>query len=656
MKSIFRFFVERHLLATLFTIMILFIGLYSASEIKRELFPKVETEGLYISTVYPGASPEDVELNVTNKIESSLQSLRGIKNYTSLSMEDISLVIVKIDPDLSKTKSLEVKQNIQTIINRLKGLPKETEPPLISKISTSDIPIIDIGIHSDKVNYEQLREKSKILERKLQKIKGVAKIETYGIKDREVRIELMQTKLKKYQIPVREIIYAIASRNIRGSEGTLESYTGEKTIATLAQFKNPKEVGEVIVKTSFDGPSIKVKDLASIKDTFSKSKTLSRMNGKNVIGFSIHKKENADIIRTVKRIKKFLNNEKNIPKDTQIVYSNDFSRFVQASFDVVKSNGIMGFILVFAILSVFLSFRTSFWVALGIPVALLGTIAILPFFGVYLDVITLSAMILVLGILVDDAIVVSESVERRFELGDKPLDAAINGINIVFKPVVTTVLTTILAFTPMFFLPGELGKFVMVIPLVIVITLLISLFEVSFALPSHIAAGLNKKKKKVKESFFDKVRKFYEKLMHYILKLRYLLVVAFLFLLVSSIWYASTSMKIIVFPSESAEEFSIFIKTPIGTNLNKTSEMVKEIEKMISKLSKNELGSYTTTIGTHGSVIEQPNMAHIRINLTPSSTRERDANQILEDLEKQTKILKGFTGITYDVNDAGQTY
>ena len=653
MKSIFRFFVERHLLATLFTIMVLFIGIFSASTIKRELFPKVEIEGLYISTVYPGASPEDVELNVTNKIENQLKSLNGIKEYTSVSMEDISLVIVIIDPDLSKKKSSEVKDNIKTVLGRIKNLPKETEPPLISKMTTSDIPIIDIGIYSEKLSYETLRDKAKIFEKKLKKIEGVAKIETYGIRDREVRIELNQDKMKKYLIPVDEIIHAISARNIRGSEGTLESYTGEKTIATLAQFKTPKEVGEVIVRTSFDGPSIKVKDLAKIKNSYKKDKTISRMNGKEVISFSIYKKEKADIIRTVNRIKDFLNEKKNIPADVQIVKSNDYSRFVQASFDVVKSNGIMGIILVFVILAMFLSLKTSFWVALGIPVSLLGTIAVLPLFGIYLDVITLSAMILVLGILVDDAIVVSESVERRFELGDDPENAAVNGINIVFKPVVITVLTTILAFTPMFFLPGDLGKFVIVIPAVIILTLLLSLFEVSFALPAHIAQGLKKKKKKVKAGFFDKIQNIYEKIMQYVLKLRYLLVTAFVLVLLSSIWYAKNNMEIIVFPSEGAEEFSIFVKTPIGANLERTSDRLKEIEEVLNTVSKDEISSYTSIIGSHGDIIEQSNLAYIRINLTPFSTRERNANQIVEELNEKTKKLKGFSEVIYDVKDSG---
>jgi len=657
MRSLFRFFAERHLLATLLTLMVLLFGINGMLSINKDLYPKVKINQVSIGTVYPGASAEDVELSVTNKIEKQVQSITGIEKYVSISMENFSQIIVKISPDLSEKRVEEVVQEIRNAISRVKNLPKEvSDAPSVERIRTSQIPIIEIGLSAKDVPYRELREQARILEKKLKSVPGVSKLDRTGYRAREVKIELSPKALNACEIPMQEIIHAIQARNIRGTGGTLESYVGEKDILTLSQFRKPAQVGEVIVRSSFEGPAIKVKDLAIIQDGFEDSKTISRINGKTTIAFTVYKAENADIMRTVAQLKALLQEEQqHLPDGIEVLYSNDISRYVEASYDVVMKNGVAGFVLVIIMLTLFLNLRTGFWVALGIPVTVLGAIALLPFFGVSLDVITLSAMILVLGIIVDDAIIISENINRHRELGESPIDAAVNGLSEVFQPVLTTVLTTLLAFAPMFFIPGEEGKFIFVIPLVITLTLLISLFEGIFALPAHIAHGKLSppEKQKASTAWFDFLRKKYETLMHSVLSFRYVLFTLFLVALSVSLWYATTKMKIETFPNTGAEEFSVYANLAEGASLTETSEKVKEIEALLEEFSKGEIESYSTHIGLDGDGLFKKNAAVLNIILTPFSTRQRTAETIAQEFREKYAPLEGFERISVDIEESG---
>ncbi len=374
-----------------------------------------------------------------------------------------------------------------------------------------------------------------------------------------------------------------------------------------------------------------------------------------MITLSINKKESADIITTVNKIRSFMKSKNNgLSDDIEIYYSSDLSRYVKASFDVVFYNGLAGFILVIIVLTLFLNFRTSLWVAMGIPVSLLGAIAMLPLFDVTLDVITLTGLILVLGIVVDDAIIVAETIYSRWENGDSPVDAVVNGLKEVFFPVLTTIFTTFLAFLPMFLIPGDLGKFIFVIPLIIILTLSISLIEVIVSLPAHVIHGFDKSKRSDNSGrkWFMKVKARYEVFMIKALNHRYKIVSGFVVILIGSILYAST-MSFNAFPSEGAEEFAIYMETPRGTTLKDTSKQVKAIEKSLEKIPKNEIATYTTVIGTQLGELEESNLAMISVDLAPFSERDRTADQIAGELRELTKNLKGFEKLRFDVNESG---
>jgi len=580
-------------------------------------------------------------------------------------------------------------------VGRVTDFPEEvTESPLVTEITTAIFSIIEVGITGD-VEYGELREIAREFEKKLKEIPGVSSLEKYGYRAREIKVEVNPNRMEQYQIPLREVIQAIQARNIRLTGGTFESFTSEKNVVTLAQFEDPVEVGDVIVRSTFDGPLIKVKDLAIIRDDFEDEDIISRINGKNAISFMVNKTESADVIRTVKAIKKLMREEasrgtvggyvdfpehasekkgfvplivsvfKDKPPEpeiyrygpVQLTTANDVSGYVTDSFQTVLVNGAIGLLLVVLMLTIFLNFRSAFWVAMGIPVSMAGVFFLMPFFGTFLDSISLASLILVIGIIVDDGIIISENIMFRRHLGESPLEAAVNGVNEVFFPVLTTVLTTFLAFAPIFFIKGMLGKFIFVIPLTVSLALFISLFEAVFALPSHLKRGLEKRSLKPERAaigvWFEGLKKIYNKVARGFLRLRYLIFAVFIGIIVLAMGYMQKNMDFILFPQRGAEQFWMLVELPMGSSLRSTAEKVKDIEAIINDIPADELDNYVTRVGLIGWVGRGENYAQIVVNLTPFSHRSRTANQIVEEMRKKTDVLEGYEKITYQVYAGG---
>jgi len=655
MEKVFRFFAERHLIATVFTLMIFLIGFSVSLTMKRDFLPVVNLSIVSIVTVYPGASPQDVELNITNPIEDAINEITGIEKTTSLSAEGMSTVTITLDQNFTDDESDKVASEIKDAVGRIDDFPLDLRnKPIVKNLRSSEIPILDVGLSSHTMTYRELREFAKSFEKKLKNLQGVARFNRYGFRDREVHIDILPDLMRQYRIPLSSIVRSIKNRNISETSGSIETYATGEDIVTLGQFKSPLDVKKVVVQATFGGPAITLDKISQIKDTFEDESIIPRINAKSVIYYSIYKKESSDIVRTTNMIKEFIEKEKKKGNmKANVLLANDTSRYVDAGYSVVINNGIMGLLIVVILLSVFLRFRISMWVALGIPISILAAISLIPQFGYSMNVISLSALILVLGIIVDDAIIISESIYKRWEDGEEPVDAAVNGIKSVFWPVVTTVFTTCLAFLPMFLIPGTTGKFIFVIPLVITLSVIISLAEGVIALPAHIAISLKKIKIRTKSEVSTKGYDWFKDFLIRALKFRYLLIGGFVILLVGSIILAAFKMEVIFFPDTGADSFSIFIETPVGTPLKTTSDRVKKIEDILLKHDKKEITSFSTLIGKKREELRQQHYGYIRVNLSPNSERKNSAQNIADALRKQTSRLKGFINIIYDIQAAG---
>jgi multidrug efflux pump subunit AcrB len=656
-RSVIRFFAQRPTIAYVLLVMMVVPGLISLSGIQRDNFPNVDFNEMMITTRYPGASPEDVERHVTNKIEEELKKVDDLDKVTSFSMENISIVRVFLDIDARDIN--KVKTRVRDAVAGVSDLPPEIDerPEVIEVTTSTAIPIIEVGFTGD-VPYRELREIARQAEKSMKRIPGVASLQRFGYLEREVKVLVQQDALERYQVSTGDIVGAIRDRNIRSTGGSFESFTDDRNIVTLAQFSEPGEVAEVIVHASQDGSLVRVGDLADVSDEFEPEKLRSRMNGQRAISFLVYKTESADLIRTIDSVKQLVEDiRQRLPEGISVDYSNDKSRIVKSRLQVVATNGVVGLVLVLVVLSLFLDWRTAFWVAAGIPVALMGTLFFLPMFDAFLDSIALSAMILVIGIIVDDGIVIGESIWRQRELGLSPLDAAEEGTASVFLPVLTTIITTILAFSPMFFIPGAMSAFVFVIPLVVVIALVISFVEVILALPAHLIAGAADVPAKPSRASvsFDVLKVKFRRLLERVIGLRYGFIALMLGLLVVTFWLAGQRLEFALFPTQSADELYITVELPSGASLVRTESKLKEIEAIVASMPEGELNSTVTRIGNHGAynIGENENWANVGVFLTPFSERTRDADEIVEDLRQKIAAMEGIEHFNFIVESGG---
>jgi len=655
MREIFRYFAKNHMFANIFTIMVLLIGLNSIMSIKKDLLPDVAYSIVNITTVYPKASPEDVEINVTNRIENALKDVVGIKEVTSLSIENISSVTVTLNDSFDERQIDDAIQDIRDAVSRIKDFPSDIDgSPVIARQNVGDRPIIVAGISGESKPYEELRGRALRLERALKKIPGVSRIDKNGYLAREVKIELDPEKIRSYQLDVNEVVSAVQRRNIMGTAGAMESFACKQDIVAMSQFKKPDDVGDVIVRSTLEGPLVKVKDLALIKDGYEDEKIISRINGKKVIALNIYKIESADILKTVKAVKGVIAAEqKNLPDGFSITLSNDYSRYVDASYKVVMSNGIMGFVLVVVILTLFLNFRVSIWVAMGIPVSIFGAITVLQAMGYSLNVISLSALILVIGIIVDDAIIISESIFKEFESGKAPLEAAADGLHKVFIPVLGSLLTTVAAFFPLLLIPGSFGKFLFVMPLVVIVSLSISLVESTIALPSHVSKSMDKGTRLKERKFIKATEAQFSKFLTFVLYNRKKTIGIALLLLFLIFALSGKFLKFDSFPLEGAEAMVINLEAPQGCGLKVTASQIEMIEEILLQQPKGEIQSFITTVGRKEGSLPKQNYANISINLTPFSGRKRDAVAIADELRKKIEAIQDIGKVTFDIRGAG---
>lgn len=657
MKKFFQFFVERPMFANILTISIILLGLAVLPSINRNTFPTVDLDQVVISSRYDGSSPEDIELKITNKIEDKLKSIDGIKKFVSVSIENVSLIDLQIDSDAPDAK--DVKDKIKAQIDAINDFPNDMKSrPTITEINSSTFPILEVGISSNDLTYSELRTIAKSFKNDLENMKGIQQIDGYGYLAKAVKITPNPLLLSQYQVSLIDLIGVISNRNKRSSMGNIRQGEKDTTIVNDSRLVSEDDIRNAIVRSNFNGQSVKLSDVAMVNLGYETPKILSRVSGINGISFNIIKSETADIITVSNKIIDLVDDYKKQYPNINFVTANDSSKFLKNRLNVMVSNGIIGLILVILVLTLFLNKEMAFWVSLGIPVSVMGVIFLMPVFDMTINIISLLALIIVIGIIVDDGIIVAENIAKYREKGLSNTDASIQGIQSVFKPVITTILTTIIAFSPMFFMSGIMGKFIFQIPVVISIALLVSLIEVVIALPAHLSA--RKKTIKVgsekRHKFIQKYRQKYESILSKLLKRKYRVVTAFGAIFIFSIIFAGSFMNFVLFPKSNAVNFYVRAEAPAGTPLEKTSSLMLPIEKALRELPKTELMAFTTRIGATGDayfLTEQENQAFIMVDLVPFSGRDRTADEIMSEIKKKTKNTPGFNKITYQVEAGG---
>ncbi|MCB1190960.1 MAG: efflux RND transporter permease subunit [Leptospiraceae bacterium] len=664
MYKIIEYLIDRPKLTNLILVFIFLMAAFSISKIKRLGFPRVDFEQMRITTPYPGASPEDVELNVTVKLEEALKGVTGIEKYTSRSMENVSVIDVAIDSSAEDKK--EVKADIRRAIEGVNDLPAELqEDPGIFEIKVDNFEVYIVVLTMPGASEAELRKHAKELKRRILEIDSVSKVYTIGMRKPEIKIYLNRKKMAEKVVSFEEVIQAIKYNKMKASGGSVESYTTKTNIVTFSEFETPEEIGNLIIRSNFPGNRVYLKEVAEVVYGFEEEDRIVRFNGQRGMGFSITKKGPADIIQAVEKIEEVIEKFKkeSAPQNLKVFSTYDTSIETKKRLDIVYGNAILGFIFVLLILFLFLDSKIAFWTAFGIPVSIAITLILLPLFDITMNSISLCGLVVVIGMVVDDAIIISESISRAKESGMSSRDAAIYGLKVVIKPVIGTIATTMLAFVPMYYIPGMVGSFSREIPSIVILMLTASFLEATFFLPTHLAHEKKSLNKPKREPLGIKVlalmEEFYVRVLKLALGKKYLAFFLCLVFLASGLGFGISIVKFNLFPIDQSSLIFIYGETIKDSTLEFNEQETKKIEDIIQKLPKGVVHSYVNYVGldinNNQGFIPSTNSFIVILTLTPVSVREMKAIQVKEFIQNELKKhpIEGIEKVNFTIDGGG---
>ncbi|MDG2168437.1 MAG: efflux RND transporter permease subunit [Opitutales bacterium] len=655
-------------------------GIISLFSIKRELFPQFSLDTIVIRVPYLGASPEEVEEAVNIRIEEALQGLEGIKELRSTASEGYGAVNVVVDKGYDLR---QVKEDVKTRVDAITTFPAETERPIIEEFLIQR-DTIWVAIYGDADEFV-LKKLSKKVRDDVVQLPGVSQAFVRGVRNYEISINVSEDKLRQYGLTFGQVMQVVQQNSLDLPAGQIKSDGGEILLRTKEQAYRGADFEELVLLSRSDGTLVRLVDVAQIDDGFEDLTIVSEFNGKPASLVLIREVGAESPLNISDQIYKYVEDSKEtwVPEGIELEAWGDSAFYLKDRLNLLLENGLIGFILVLLSLSLFLRPSLAFFVAAGIPVSFLATFLVGPTFGLSINLISLFAFILVLGIVVDDAIVVGESVFSEFQKNGPGVDSAIRGTHKVSTPVTFAVLTTIVAFLPIFFLPGLLGKFFISIPLVVIPTLLFSLVQSKLVLPYHLSlCNVGDKQHRSELNFLSRFqRKFSDGLEHFIrnvydplvekaLQWRYATLGAFLGLLIISFGMVFGGwIRFVQFPNVPSDFIMVQLVMPEGTSSEETRRAVDRLEMGLDMvreetLAKGEIDpvahlmvavGYSTMTGGPNpeSTVTGSNIGSIIVELAKSEVRDSDAFEVSEKWREYTGAIPGARQLTFQAGAAG---
>lgn len=661
MKNLIKYFIKRPVVANvlMFGIILGAIGLWG--KIGKEEMPEFAFNWLRTNISYPGASAADVELFIVKPVEEKLKGVSGLYQVYSTSAYSSASFSVEFEPstpNLSE-KVQEVKDAVESV-----QLPREADDPVYRQFKSSEKAIIDIGVYLKDTEMLTVKERQKLQEyalafkNKLLTRKEISGVDLSGYLIPELQIKVRPEMLKRYEISMNQVKEQIVQQNIRQPIGSMTD-KGESEVTIVSELDSVESLENVIVTSGFQGQKIKLADIAVIEQGFEKSNSIMKIQGREGIRMSVQKGASTDILSGNKAVVEFLDEFRRDNTDAEVgfVLIDDESYDVRNRLSLIGTNGALGFVLISIVLFLFLDFKSGVWVAMGIPFCLAFTLICALVMGYTVNNMTLAAIIIVLGIVVDDAIIVAENIQRRTRNGES--SSVTEATMEVLSPVVASVLTTCAAFIPLYFFSGRFGLFVKYIPAIVFLMLLASLIESAFTLPAHMSSDLpftktfNKLFKKKegpgrRERLIHAAEEKYGRLLERALPFRGLIMLFFALLLGGSALLFNNSMKYVMFPREEADDFSVRVKAPEGVVRGDMAKMVRPIEDLFLDDGRGIVTSVRTSIGQsrRGGEVRE-NEASMRVEILPPSERDISLNQLIAGWEERAAQIEGFEEIRF---------
>jgi multidrug efflux pump subunit AcrB len=596
MRNIITYFIKYHVAVNVIVLAFLLFGVAGALALKSSFFPLVDSKNISISINYPGASPQEVEEGIVLKIEDNLKGLNGVDRVTSTSRENSGTINVEIE----KGRDIDfMLLEVKNAVDRVPSFPVGMEPLVVAKREEIR-QTISFAISGDKIPLATLKQIGRQIENDLRAIDGISQISISGYPDEEIEIAVDEDDLLAYNLSFNEVAQAVSAANILVTGGTIKTDTEEYLIRANNRSYYGDELSNLVVRADPSGKAVRLKDVAKIRDRFSETPSASYFNGDLSVNVTITSTNTEDLISSADKVKVYVAAFNEGHDNVELSVVSDLSITLVQRTELLTKNAIMGMLLVLFFLSLFLNTRLAFWVAFGIPIAFLGMFVFAGFFNVTINVLSLFGMIIVIGILVDDGIVIAENIYQHYEMGKTPVQAAIDGTMEVIPPIVSAIVTTILAFGIFLFLDGRIGEFFSEVSVIVILTLAVSLIEALIILPAHLAHSkalrkLDDKPKTGIAKIFAKLRYFnefgdrimkwlrdnlYSPVLRFSLQNKFLTIAIFIAMIILTVGSIGGGIiRTSFFPQIASDRVSISLEMPNGTNEKITDSIISYIEE-----------------------------------------------------------------------------
>jgi len=650
MRNIISHFIKYPTAGNVLIIGFILLGSIGMLSLKSSYFPLNESRIISISVMYPGASPQEMEEGIILKVEDNLRGLVGIDRFTSVSRENSATITVEVIKGYDVDAVL---QDVKNAVDRVPSYPVGMEPPVISK-SIFRSESISFVISGKNVSLKSLKDIAREIESDLRMKDGISQVALSGFPAEEIEISVDEDKLRAYNLTFREVASAVSATNILVTGGSIKTESEEYLIRVNNRAYYGRELDYIVVKADESGNKVRLGDIAEIRDRWNENPDRSYFNGEPSIRISVSTTNSEDLITVAKITKDYIEEFNRTHNNVKLDITRDASEQVEERTKLLLRNGVQGMFLVLLFLALFLKPRLAFWVAFGLPISFFGMFMFADMLNITINVLSLFGMIIVIGILVDDGIVIAENIYHHFEMGKSRIKAAIDGTMEVITPITAAIVTTLLAFSTFFFLDGRIGEFFGEVALVVVLTLSVSLVEALIILPSHIAhsKALTKGQKaywinRQADRFISWLRDtLYAPYLKFFIKNKFLgLAIPIMFLIITLGAMAGGIIRVTFFPTIASDRVSITLRMPQGTNELLTDSLATEIEKAAWAVNEDYKGKQSGDLNIVENIIKRlgPGTANasITVNLLPGEKRDFPAYEISTAIFDKVGVLHG---------------
>lgn len=664
MKKIISYFIKYHVAVNVIIIAVVIFGILGALRMKSSFFPLRDSRFINITLFYPGASPQEMEEGVVLKIEDNLKGIVGIDRITSVSRENSATVTIETDLDYNIDVIL---QEVKNAVDRVPSFPSGMEPPVVAKLENM-VPTINFTVSGENISLRALKNYAREVENDLRAMPGISQVTLSGFPDEEIEIAVREVDLRAFNLTFQEVARAVQQSNLLISGGNIKTDYEDYLIRARNREYYGEDLHNLIVKADRSGNVIYLTDVATVRDRWNENPDRLFYNGDVAVNIQVNNTNSEDLIETADAINAYIKIFNQQHDNVQLNVASDRSVVLKQRTQLLTENAIIGIILVLLFLSMFLNVRIAFWVAFGLPISFLGMFIFAANMGVTINVLSLFGMIIVIGILVDDGIVIGENIYHHYEKGKSPIRAAIDGTMEVIPPIISAVLTTILAFSTFFFLEGGIGEFFAEVSTVVTLTLIVSLMEALIILPAHIAHSKALVRDRPKSGGVFKVfrlinekadqflafcrDKLYGPYLKFFLQNRFLgLAIPTALLIISIGGIQSKIVRTSFFPSLASDRVSISLAMPQGTNERITDSIISVIEEAAwqvnDEYTKKQTGNQPVVENIIKRIGPGSSNASLTVNLLPGEFRDFPSGDITNAIREKAGVIYGVETLTY---------